>query len=150
MNAGSCQERCHPLEAFYASFAKVTRRLVCWVANGSLIHMGQLVLALGLVDRRVGAAVEHPIGPELLHHRPAGAGIRQIQGHQPITTVAAAGDQLYVRRHLVAQGMAELAGGTGKEHLHGLPSLAGFRDCTDAGHAPISRQWLCAESSPLA
>ena len=35
---GSCQERCHPLEAFYASFAKVTWRLVCWVANGSLIH----------------------------------------------------------------------------------------------------------------
>ncbi|WP_295533431.1 chloride channel protein, partial [Synechococcus sp. UW140] len=35
---GSCQERCHPLEAFYASFAKVTWRLVCWVANGSFIH----------------------------------------------------------------------------------------------------------------
>ena len=36
--AGSGQERCHPLEAFYASFAKATGRLVCWVANGSLIH----------------------------------------------------------------------------------------------------------------
>ena len=35
---GNCQERCHPLEAFYASFAKATGRLVCWVANGSLIH----------------------------------------------------------------------------------------------------------------
>ena len=35
---GSCQERCHLLEAFYASFAKVTRGLFCWVANGSLIH----------------------------------------------------------------------------------------------------------------
>ena len=34
----SCQERCHPLEAFYASFAKATWRLVCWVANGSFIH----------------------------------------------------------------------------------------------------------------
>ena len=34
----SCQERCHPLEAFYASFAKAIGRLVCWVANGSLIH----------------------------------------------------------------------------------------------------------------
>ena len=35
---GSCQERCHPLEAFYASFAKVTGRLVCWFANGSFIY----------------------------------------------------------------------------------------------------------------
>jgi hypothetical protein len=36
--AGSCQERCHPLDAFYASFANVTWRFVCWVANGSFIH----------------------------------------------------------------------------------------------------------------
>ncbi len=36
--AGSCQERCHLLEAFYASLTKATWRLVCWVANGSLIH----------------------------------------------------------------------------------------------------------------
>jgi hypothetical protein len=35
---GNCQERCHLLEAFYAFLAKVTWRLVCWVANGSLIH----------------------------------------------------------------------------------------------------------------
>jgi hypothetical protein len=35
---GSCQERCHLLEAFYSSLAKATWRLVCWVANGSLIH----------------------------------------------------------------------------------------------------------------
>jgi len=35
---GNCQERCHLLEAFYASLAKATWRLVCWVANGSLIH----------------------------------------------------------------------------------------------------------------
>jgi len=38
MDSGSCQESCHPLEAFYASFAKATGRLVCWVANGSFIH----------------------------------------------------------------------------------------------------------------
>ena len=36
--AGSGQERCHLLEVCYASLAKVTYRLVCWVANGSLIH----------------------------------------------------------------------------------------------------------------
>ena len=35
---GSCQERCHLLEEFYASHAKVTWRLVCCVANGSFIH----------------------------------------------------------------------------------------------------------------
>jgi len=35
----NCQERCHPLEAFYASLTMVTLRLVCWVANGSLIHI---------------------------------------------------------------------------------------------------------------
>ena len=34
----SGQERCHLLEPFYASLAKVTWGLVCWVANGSLIH----------------------------------------------------------------------------------------------------------------
>jgi hypothetical protein len=36
--SGSCQDRCHLLEAFYDSFAKVTGRLVCWVAIGSFIH----------------------------------------------------------------------------------------------------------------
>ena len=37
--AGSGQERCHPLEEVYASFAKVTGMLVCWVAIGSLIQI---------------------------------------------------------------------------------------------------------------
>ena len=38
VSGGSCQERCHLLEAFYASLTKATWRLVCSVANGSLIH----------------------------------------------------------------------------------------------------------------
>ncbi len=37
--AGSGQERCHLLEACYASLSKVTYRLVCWVAIGSLIQI---------------------------------------------------------------------------------------------------------------
>jgi len=40
------------LEAFYASFAKVTWRLVCWVANGSLIHTKS-----GCFQQRVDAAM---------------------------------------------------------------------------------------------
>jgi hypothetical protein len=37
--SGSCQDRCHLLEAFFASLAKVTLRPVCWVAISSLIQI---------------------------------------------------------------------------------------------------------------
>ena len=72
----------------------------------------QLRLAFGLVHRRVGAGIEHPIGPMLLHRRPAGIGIGQIQ------LAAAAGDQLHLGRPGGDQLLAQLAGGAGEQHLH--------------------------------
>ena len=72
----------------------------------------QLRLAFGLVHRRVGAGIEHPIGPMLLHRRPAGLGIGQIK------LAAAAGDQLHLGRPGGDQLLAQLAGGAGEQHFH--------------------------------
>ncbi|OON12728.1 MAG: hypothetical protein BTM30_02745 [Synechococcus lacustris str. Tous] len=60
--AGSGQERCHPLEEVYASFAKVTGMLVCWVAIGSLIQIKtgcfqQLIDLLQRLDMKLNGGV---------------------------------------------------------------------------------------------
>ena len=80
----------------------------------------------------------------LKHRGAAGGGIGEIQGQQASGGLAAAagGDQLHPDRHLLAQGLAELAGGAGEQDFHGLPSWGVFRDATDAGHGQLSRQCL--------
>ena len=60
--AGSGQERCHLLEAFYTFLAKVTLRLVCWVAIGSLIQIKtgcfqQLIDLLQRLDMKLNGGV---------------------------------------------------------------------------------------------
>ncbi|PSI00091.1 hypothetical protein [Synechococcus lacustris] len=60
--AGSGQERCHPLDEVYASFAKVTGMLVCWVAIGSLIQIKtgcfqQLIDLLQRLDMKLNGGV---------------------------------------------------------------------------------------------
>jgi hypothetical protein len=62
-------------------------------AGGAGIHgMGQLRLAFGLVHRRVGAGIQHPIGLMITNRRMASRGIGQIQ------LGPAAGDELHLRR----------------------------------------------------
>jgi hypothetical protein len=60
------------------------------------------------------------------HCRPAGVGIGQIEGQQARggITAAAGGNQLDARRHVLAQGLAELAGGAGEQHFHANTSPA--------------------------
>jgi hypothetical protein len=82
----------------------------------SVHRQSQVGLAFGFVHSRVGAAIEHPVGPVLKHRRPTGRGIGEIQGHQTSggITAAAGGDQLHPRWHLLAQGLAQLAGSAGE------------------------------------
>ena len=89
-------------------------------------RQGQLRFALGSVNGGVGAAVEHAVGPVLKHRGPAGGGIGQIEGQQVSggITAAAGGDQLHPDRHLLAQGLAQLAGGAGEQDGHvGVSSI---------------------------
>jgi hypothetical protein len=44
-------------------------------------------------------------------------------------------NQLYPRRQLLAQGVAELAGGSGEQDLHSWASFSEFRDRTEAKRA---------------
>jgi hypothetical protein len=47
-----------------------------------------------------------------------GLGLSQIEGEQTIAAAAAGGDQLHFRRHLLAQGLAQLAGSAGEQDFH--------------------------------
>jgi hypothetical protein len=46
----------------------------------------------------------------------------EIEGQQAITAIAAGGDQLHPGWHLLAHGLAQLAGGSGEENPHAMPS----------------------------
>jgi hypothetical protein len=78
----------------------------------------------------------------LKHRGAAGNGIGEIEGLQPITAIAAGSDQLHPRRQLLAQGLAQLAGGAGEQDFHANTSPGVFRDATDAGRDQLSRQCL--------
>ena len=72
----------------------------------------------------------------LVHRRPAGLGIGQIEGQQARgrITAAAGGDQFDARRQLLAQGLAQLAGSAGEQDVHAAVSSIGVnpersRDC---------------------
>ena len=82
-------------------------------AGSPSIHgMRQVRLLLGPVHGGVSAGIQHPVGTMAFHRRHAGFRLAQIQ------LVPTGGDQLQVRWAAGAQGLPQLAGGSGEQHFH--------------------------------
>ena len=112
--------------------------------------MGQFGLTLGPIYSRVGASIQHPSRAVRLHRGTAGLRVGQIQRVQTGTAAAAGSDQLHPLGLRGNQRLAQLAGGAGEQHLHGV-SPAGERSkfctrCTEVQTQLSSSTWSSASN----